>query len=92
MNTIIKKPFITEKASISGKEQGAYVFGVDTSATKSEIKKAIEKKYKVHVIGVRTMNQRPKTRRYGFQMGERSRLKKAIVVLKKGEKLPVLPQ
>ncbi len=92
MITLIKKPFITEKATASGKERGAYVFGVDISATKPEIKKAIEKKYKVHVVNIRTAHQHPKGRRYGFQMSEKSRSKKAIVALRKGEQLPILPQ
>lgn len=92
MKHIIRHPLITEKTTASGKDMGAYVFGVYDDATKPEIKKAIETKYKVNVISVRTLNQHPKSRRYGWQYGERSRVKKAVVVLKKGQTLPILPQ
>lgn len=92
MKSLLEQPIITEKATRFAKEQDTYVFSVLSSATKPEIRKAIEKKYNVHVRVVRTLNQHAKTRHYRMIRGEHSRSKKAIVVLKKGEKLPVLPQ
>jgi len=92
MKQLIKQPIISEKTTVSGKEQGAYVFGVDISATKPEIKKAIEAKYKVGVVCVRTLHQASKTRHFRGRRSELGRLKKAIVVLKKGQSLPILPQ
>ena len=88
---ILKKPFITEKSagmSILGK----YVFVVAGDTTKSEVKKAIETQYKVHVTKVDVINTRPKARRRGRVMGMRPSFKKAIITLKKGEKFDILSQ
>ena len=88
---IIKKPFITEKTagmSVLGK----YTFVVAGDTTKSEVKKAVEAQYKVHVTQVHVINTRPKDRRRGRVMGVRPSFKKATVTLKKGEKLDILSQ
>jgi len=87
--SIIKKPFITEK-SASMSLMGKYVFVVHGDTTKSEVKKAVESHYKVHVTKVDVINTRPKARRRGRVLGVRPSLKKAIITLKKGEKLDIL--
>jgi large subunit ribosomal protein L23 len=60
---ILKKPLITEKISAMN-EQGVYGFVVEKTATKPEIKRAVEKMYGVKVVDVRTMSYagKPKTR------------------------------
>ena len=88
---LVKRPFITEKAALGGSE-GKYVFLVKDEANKSEVKKVIEKEYKVHITKVNIVNARPKTRRRRFGLGIKPGFKKAIVTLKKGEKLDILPQ
>lgn len=87
---LLTKPLITEKAANLG-AGGQYVFMVAKNATKPEIKKAIEKEYKVTVTGLNIINTRPKSRRVGRTVGIKSGFKKAIVILKAGDKLDVLP-
>jgi large subunit ribosomal protein L23 len=87
----IKSPHITEKAGfLEGKNQ--FSFKVFDNANKSEIKKAVEEIYKVNVIKVTTINVRPKERRKGRIKGQKSGYKKAIVSLKAGQKIEILPR
>jgi len=88
---IIKHPLITEKATALS-EQGQYVFLVDKHATSPEIKKAVNSIYNVAVTRVNIINVKPKTRRLGRTIGFHSGYKKAIVTLKEGQKLDILPQ
>jgi len=55
MNIIIKKPLITEKATVASETRNRFTFEVARSANKVEIKKAVEKMYGVHVTKVHTM-------------------------------------
>jgi large subunit ribosomal protein L23 len=75
---IIKKPFITEKSNIEVAE-GKYTFVVDKNATKTEIKKAVEKLFQVKVLKVNTLNFKGKRKRMGVHEGQRPDWKKAIV-------------
>ena len=92
---IIKEPCITEKASFLA-EQNKYVFKVSPKTNKIEIKKAIELIYNTRVKNVRIIHASPKKRRLGRREGWRGGLKygfkKAIVTLKKGEKIELLPR
>ncbi len=92
---VIKEPCITEKASFLA-EQNKYVFRVYPNVNKIEIKKAIESIYNTKVDKVRVMHVSPKKRRLGRHEGWRGGLKhgskKAIVTLKKGEKIELLPR
>jgi len=88
---IIKTPHVTEKATLlSGKNQ--YIFKVWPRANKIEIKKAIEKIFGVEVRAVKIINVAPKKRRLGKIEGEMSGYKKAIVKIKEGQKIEVLPR
>jgi len=64
-----------------------YMFKVDPSATKIEIKKAVEKVYKVKVADVNTVNVGGKLKRVRYRAGYTSDWKKAIVTLKPGSKI-----
>lgn len=86
---IIKSPYISEKA-FAGSSMGQYVFLVDEKANKSEIKKAIEKAYKVKVSGVNITNAKPKPKRYRGYENVRSGFKKAVVTLAKGSTIDVM--
>ncbi|MFH0805460.1 MAG: 50S ribosomal protein L23 [Patescibacteria group bacterium] len=92
---IIKEPCVTEKASFLT-EQNKYVFKVALKTNKIEIKKAIELIYNTKVKNVRVIHASPKKRRLGRREGWRGGLKhgfkKAIVTLKKGEKIELLPR
>ncbi len=81
---IIKAPLVTEKSS-DVKESGWYVFSVDRSSNKIEIKDAIEKIFNVKVDKVRTLRTTGKwVKRYGRPVGKRQSIKKAYVKLKEG--------
>ena len=89
--SLLKRPFITEKTTLIHAE-GKYVFLVADKANKSEIKKIVEKEYKVHVTQVNMINARPKARKRKGRVALKPGFKKAIVTLKKGEKLDTVPQ
>ncbi len=87
---LIKNPIVSEK-STSSVALGKYIFLVENRATSSEIKKIVEKLYKVHVTKTNVINARPKPKRFGQHISLRPGFKKIIVTLKKGEKLDILP-
>jgi len=88
---ILKIPHITEKATaLAGKNQ--YVFKIWPKTNKVEVKKAIEDLFGVDVIGVKIINIPRKKRRLGKVEGFRKGYKKAIVRIKEGQKIEVLPR
>ncbi|OGY62232.1 MAG: 50S ribosomal protein L23 [Candidatus Harrisonbacteria bacterium RIFCSPHIGHO2_01_FULL_44_13] len=87
---LVKHPIITEKATDLS-HLGKYVFLVDDEASSPEIKKIIETKYGIDVIRVNVINAKPKKRRLGRNQGVKPGYKKAIVTLKKGQKLDIMP-
>ncbi|MDD3190362.1 MAG: 50S ribosomal protein L23 [Candidatus Pacebacteria bacterium] len=86
---IIERPYISEKA-FSSNELGQYVFVVSASSNKSEIKKAVEKFYKVSVESVNITKAHSKPKRYKGIENTRSGFKKAVVTLKKGSSIDVM--
>ncbi len=87
---MIKFPHITEKSSeLAGENK--YVFRVEKWANKNEVKKAIERIYGVDVKGVAIINIPPKERRLGRYTGWKKGFKKAIVQVKEGQKIEVMP-
>jgi large subunit ribosomal protein L23 len=84
---IIRKPVITEKGTKLKDENNQLVFEVSLDSNKREIKKAVEKLFKVTVVGVRTLNREGKPKRLGRLMGRRKHWKKAIVTLKEGNRV-----
>lgn len=88
---VLKTPQVTEKAtSLVGQNQ--YVFKVWPRANKVETKKAIENLYGVDVISVKIIKVPRKRRRLGRISGWRKGYKKAIVKIKEGQKIEVLPR
>ena len=84
---IIKRPLITEKSTIQKEMDNQLAFEVDRRANKIEIKKAVERIFKVQVETVRTMNYQGKKKRLGRGIGRRRHWKKAVVTLKPGQKI-----
>jgi len=87
--SILIRPLITEKLSRIQDAEGKYAFEVQSSATKPEIKKAIETHYpgvKVAKVNTLIMPSKPKGRytRSGFQAGRTKTWKKAIISVKEG--------
>ena len=89
---IIRKPVITEKGLGVKETQGTLVFQVNSKATKTEIKEAVQTIFKVKVDSVRTANFPGKERRRGKFAGYRPDWKKAYLRLKTGEKMPEYAQ
>lgn len=85
---IIKKPWVTER-STDLSALGKYVFLVQHEATKPEIRKAIKEIYKVDPVAVNIINRPAKRKGAGMRKGKQSGYKKAIVTLKKGQKIDV---
>lgn len=83
---IIIAPMITEKATILA-EQGKYIFRVTDVATKTRIKKNIEKLYSVKVDKVNIINLKPKAKRFRGVKGMRNGIRKAIVTLQQGQSI-----
>lgn len=84
--TLIHSPYIIEKATSVG-SMNQVVFKVDTSATKLEIKKAVEDLFDVKVDSVTTSTQKGKTKRNRFGIYKRSDYKKAYVALREGSEI-----
>ena len=86
MNTldILRRPLVTEKSTLM-QERGRYVFEVSPTATKYQIKEAVESAFDVSVLKVNTMNVRGKPKRYGPRIVKKKSWKKAIVTLASGE-------
>jgi large subunit ribosomal protein L23 len=84
---VIKAPLISEKTTFLANAKNAYTFEVDKSATKEQIKAAIEKLYHVTVEAVRTVNVAGKPRRTRKGYKTTSEWKKAIVQLHPDQKI-----
>ena len=82
----IKSPIITEKATILS-EQNKTVFKVHQRATKINIKKNIEKIFKVTVLKVNIINQKSKQKMRQGRKIYKTGYKKAIITLKKGQSI-----
>lgn len=78
---VIRKPIITEKATVESAEFNRYTFAVDREATKSDIKSAIQDLYGVRVTGVATQNRSGKTRRNRHGSFQAKRFKRAVVAV-----------
>ena len=96
MHQILIRPLITEKMSSLTADQNQYGFLVNPKANKIEIATAIEEKFKVHVINVKTVNHPGKTktqfRKSGRFSGKTAKFKKAIIKLREGEKIDLFEE
>ncbi len=90
MISILKRPLVTEKMTAL-QDKGQYAFEVDNDANKITITRAVEKKFNVKVVSVRTITMKGKVKsqmtRRGRFPGRTAAWKKAIVTLKAGDKI-----
>jgi large subunit ribosomal protein L23 len=82
---VLLGPHVSEKATLLADSKNQFVFKVDTTATKLEIKKAVEQLFNVKVQSVSTLNVKGKTKRTVRGLGKRSDWKKAYVSLQPGQ-------
>lgn len=88
MLDILVRPVVTEKAMTKKESEATLCFEVTPAANKIQIKKAVEKMFKVKVAQVRTLTNEGKLKRRGRFAGYRSDWKKAYVTLQPGQKMP----
>jgi len=84
---ILIRPLLTEKMTTLKEKQNKICFLVNPKSNKIEIKRAAEEVLKVKIDSVNIINTQGKRKRLARYEGKRSDLKKAILTLKKGEKL-----
>jgi len=85
---VILSPVVTEKATTAS-QHNQVVFRVARTATKPEIKEAVEKLFNVKVKGVNTLVTKGKTKFFKGRAGARSDVKKAIVTLAEGHSIDI---
>jgi large subunit ribosomal protein L23 len=86
MNVVLA-PVISEKSTLVADKNRQYVFRVADSATKPEVKAAIELLFKTKVQSVTVTNVKGKAKRFGRTMGRRRNWKKAYVRLAAGQEI-----
>jgi len=85
--SILSAPVVSEKAAIVADTSNQFVFKVAKSATKLQIKNAVELMFDVKVESVRVLNVKGKVKRFGRTLGRRSDWKKAYVKLQSGHNI-----
>ncbi|MBT8114436.1 MAG: 50S ribosomal protein L23 [Arenicella sp.] len=81
---VLLAPVVTEKSTHAAEKGGQVVFEVATSATRNDIKSAVEQAFDVEVAAVNILNVKGKTKRFGRTIGQRKDRKKAYIRLKEG--------
>lgn len=81
---VLLAPHVSEKAAIAADLSNQYVFRVAVTATKLEVKKAVEQLFKVKVDNVQTLNVKGKVKRNKHGYSKRPSWKKAYVRLEQG--------
>ena len=82
--SILLAPVISEKSSVSAEKHNRVVFKVKRTATKPQVKRAVELLFKVEVDSVHVLIVKGKDKRFGKFVGTRSDWKKAYIKLKPG--------
>jgi large subunit ribosomal protein L23 len=85
---VVLSPIITEKAT-NASELNQVMFKVARTATKPQIKEAVEKLFEVKVKSVNTLVRKGKHKAFRGRLGEQSDFKKAIVTLEEGHRIDV---
>mgnify|MGYP001793062381 CR=1 FL=1 len=85
---VIVSPVITEKSTMAS-ENDQVMFNVASTATKPQIKAAVEALFSVKVKAVNTLVRKGKVKRFRGVMGRQSDVKKAIVTLEDGQSIDV---
>lgn len=82
--SILSAPIVSEKSAIVADSHNQFVFKVSKTATKLQVKHAVELMFNVKVESVRVLNVKGKIKRFGRTLGKRSDWKKAYVKLQSG--------
>jgi large subunit ribosomal protein L23 len=85
---VIRAPLVTEKSTMVS-ENNQVMFKVAMSATKPDIKEAVERLFNVKVLAVNTLIRKGKIRKFRGVKGQQSDFKKAIVTLEEGQTIDI---
>jgi large subunit ribosomal protein L23 len=85
---VIRAPLVTEKSTMVS-ESNQVMFKVAMSATKPDIKEAVERLFNVRVVAVNTLIRKGKNKRFRGVKGQQSDFKKAIVTLEEGQTIDI---
>lgn len=88
---VIRAPLVTEKSTMVS-ESNQVMFKVAMSATKPDIKEAVERLFNVKVVAVNTLIRKGKVKRFRGVKGQQSDFKKAIVTLEEGQTIDITTQ
>jgi large subunit ribosomal protein L23 len=88
LEKILIKPVLSEKSNFM-REEGKYVFCIDFSATKIQVKEAVSKLFNVHPLSCKIMVVSGKPKRQRYKSGYTATWKKAIIRLPKNEKIDI---
>ena len=89
---VLRRPLLTEKATVAREMENEYAFEVDMIANKIEIKKAVESRFGVKVKSVRTIIMQGKVKRIGAHEGKRADRKKALIKLQEGQSIDLFDE
>ena len=89
---VLLAPRVTEKTARVGEQGNQYVFDVATTATKAEIRDAVEALFEVNVESVQVVNVKGKTKSFKMRKGKRSDWKKAYVRVQEGQFINLLDE
>ena len=87
--SVLRAPHISEK-SARLQEANQYVFEISQSATKADVKAAVEQLFDVKVEGVNVLNVKGKNKSFRFRAGSRGSWRKAYVTLAEGQSIDVM--
>jgi len=87
---VIRAPLVSEKTARLQEVSNQYVFEVATTATKADIKIAVEKLFDVKVESVNVLNVKGKAKAFKNRMGRRADWRKAYVKLAEGQSIDVM--
>jgi len=87
--SVVRAPRVSEKTARLA-ESNQYVFEVASTATKADVKAAIEQLFSVQVVAVNVVNAKGKTKSFRFRTGRRSDQRKAYVRLAEGQSIDVM--
>ena len=85
---ILRRPVVTEKSTLL-QDEDRYTFEVARSATKLQVKEAVEEAFNVQVLKVNTMTVRGKRKRLGPRFSVSKSWKKAVVQLAPGNTITI---
>ena len=85
--TVLLGPIVSEKSTVMADKNEQVAFYVVPSATKQDVKAAVELMFNVKVDSVQVLNQKGKAKRFGRFMGKRNNTRKAYVCLQAGQQI-----